>query len=299
MSAPIQSWTDVLPMAATFVSGGLAGAIFTYFANRRTATKKQRRLRIETKLTRYSLPTGAKAKSPRVSYAGQDYEALVLFEMRATNISSLVISDNPFVIEIPEGAKVVAHESAMEPVGEPPPVDQEGLRPNQHRYKFRALHPRDSASVWMLLSDTNDRNVIPHYRGTDDVQVVQGPQTAEQSSDADDIRSLVFLAALFVLCGSLGAGELIAVGRALIMAVSPRYIVRLYTRWAERREQSGSFKSERPARPPSPRGSVGAMAGELIRSEGPFIGSVDVERSIKPAKPPRNGGLGNLPPPPR
>lgn len=226
------SWSEFGLTIAPYLTGGLAGAIFTYFINRRSASKKLRRLAVQKVTVPYTLPKDHRVDNLQIVYEGREQKNVSLFQLTLTNISKNLIPDNPVVIELPDGSRILEQGTLVEPVNSAPLVDNDDLKNNQLRFRFGSLQPGDRLFLWFLLADVSG-DVKYFYRGDPEVVLSESPYSGS-GTDEDDIRSLAWCACLYTIA-KVGFNDVVTAPiQGAILLISVRYIVRLYSRARER-----------------------------------------------------------------
>ena len=208
------------------VSGGLAGSILTYFLHYRGRRKNRPRLAVREVFLDYTLPAdggGFKFEELSVAYQGQSYDNLLLYNLEIKNTSTRAVDETPFVITLQEDATILADEYYTSPIQQTIEKNVNRLEGNAVRYSFGRLRPGDSAYLKLLIAGHGPAGC--HFRGSDQVEVLVGG-SATASSFEDDLKQVLYLAALFLLAGAVPI--LGAVLRAGIVMSSYSIILRIY-----------------------------------------------------------------------
>src|SRR5690349_14759646 len=88
--------------------GGLAGSILTFVLNQRAGRAKQPRLLVTATKTDYAVHAhGSTLKPIQVSYDGEAFEKLMLYECAVRNVSTRSAASAPFLLILADGTQVV------------------------------------------------------------------------------------------------------------------------------------------------------------------------------------------------
>jgi hypothetical protein len=217
---------DFLKTIMPWITGGVGGALLAYILNRRLAKHSQMRLSIRNTVVNYDLPVHNSLFKPiKVSYNGIEYEHISYCELEVRNASQKVIPHNPFIIIIDKDATVVDRNVSFEPIAATYSTDQQNLEPNQYRYTFGPLHPKDIIKIGLLISGNPKFEWL--YRG-DDVELITSDKQELIPLDKD-LNVVIYLLAVYVLLDGVPFISL-ALKSILIIAAAP-FIIRLIAKW--------------------------------------------------------------------
>ncbi|HEX5720516.1 MAG TPA: hypothetical protein VF179_30455 [Thermoanaerobaculia bacterium] len=215
--------TTVLP----WLTGGLAGAILTYFLNRRLTKRSRPRLQIRVLNVNYTVPKHHESFAElQVSYAGNPYAELSYHELSVENISSRVIKEAPFVIQLGRNATILDLQMSSEPIPHEIVRNQDGLEAHQHRFTFRDLLAGDVGRIRLLIAGSEAFNW--YFRGADEIDIISGEGGSVHKVE-EDIRTIVAWIALYVLLGVIPT--VASVLRSLLILLSGPYLFRLGAHW--------------------------------------------------------------------
>ena len=99
------------------MTGGLAGAVLTYLLNQRATRRKQPRLLLAVQRVDYSISSkDEQLENLRVSYGGQTFDNLLLFQMEVNNVSDRTVQGTPFLLLLSEKSAVIDRSALVEPL---------------------------------------------------------------------------------------------------------------------------------------------------------------------------------------
>jgi hypothetical protein len=171
-------------VAVPWITGGLAGAVFTLLARIISEKRRQKRIALSIEKKSYALPPLAQIVDPayhelKVAYNGTTYEHLFSYSMIAKNIGSGSVSPYSLVVVMPKDAKVLATFSRVEPVSHEIKTDIKQSTTNlEHTFKLPRLEKGDTATI-NLLVDYSDSQIRCFPRDADGVVFVTSTQRAD------------------------------------------------------------------------------------------------------------------------
>jgi hypothetical protein len=227
MQIDFQQILDVIKIIIPWLSGGLAGAILTYFLNRRLIKKNQPALIVKTSTVNYALPTYQKAfTNLKVSYHGRSYDQLSYHEINIDNISERAVDKAPFIISFPKAAQILDQNIISEPIRHTVIENQIDLESNQYRYILEDLHPGDSCKIQLMVQNGDSLSWL--FRGSDTVKVTS-PYGQSGRLLTDEFGLIILGIATYVMLGSLFfIGDILR--GALIVFMAP-YLYRQFSQW--------------------------------------------------------------------
>lgn len=179
-----------------WLTGGLAGALFTFLVNQRMAKRKQARATVKTEKSDYSLiVSDPQLKDIRVSYKGSEYDKISFFQIAVENTSTKTISNASFLLNFESGAKIVDVTSECLPIDRKMnwSLAQAGGKHDVYEWEIGDLRPNDSAKIRMIVSPSPP--VEWKWRGGDDVEVISAGQVNEKTLERDIKNILLWIAA--------------------------------------------------------------------------------------------------------
>ena len=236
---------DIFKAVMPWLTGGAAGATLTYLLNQRLARRKQARLQLTTERVDYSLASrDEQLKGLRVSYRGNEFDNLLLYQFRIENVSARTIPRTPFLLRLAQGTSVVDQRSLTYPLARDTVFMQQTGHECAYLWDAGELKPRDSAELKLLLAHTT--KVDWGWRGDDEVEVTgygrESPQTVER-----ELRDVLVWISLFVILG--GFPLISGFAQGLLLLFSIPYIVsfclRLWSLIPKREPQSVNIVAER------------------------------------------------------
>jgi hypothetical protein len=198
------NWVETLLVAVPWVTGGLAGAVFTLGARIVSERRRKKRISLDTEKTRYTLPPLAESAESshhelKVAYNGITYEHLFSYSAVAKNVGYGSVTPYSLVFVMPKDANVLATFSYIEPVSNEIMVEKKQNANNlEYIFKFPRLEKGDTAAI-NLLVDCTDSQVRCILRDADDVEFVTSPQ--RESSEHWFVHGLILLWGIFAAGG--------------------------------------------------------------------------------------------------
>ena len=234
-----QLWT-MFKVVAPWLTGGLAGAILTYFLNQRTARRKQPRLILSILRVDYSIPSkDEQLNDLQVSYGGKSYENLLLYQVDIENVSGRTIGNSPILFALSRSSSIIDKSTIVKPLNREtlwkPQDGQEGA----YIWDASELKPGDSARLRLLIAPQTE--IQWSWRGDDDVEVVAYGRESERSLETE-LRNVIAWIAMYLICGAIPffAGAL----KALLLVASSPYIIRyLFRFWSLLSQSKRSFST--------------------------------------------------------
>jgi hypothetical protein len=218
---------DVFKIVAPWLTGGLAGAVLTYFLNQRGTRRKQPRLIVSTTRVDYSIPTRDPAlKDLRVSYNGEPLESLLFFAINVENSSSRSAKASSFLILTSPDARIVDRSSSVAPLFREPTWEPQPAQRGAYLWDLGELKPGDSAQLRLLVSPSGD--IQPKFRGDDEVAVLFDERESSLATEKE-IRILVTWLATWVVAGAVPFVSSLL--RGLLLVASMALFVRWYEQW--------------------------------------------------------------------
>jgi hypothetical protein len=227
----VEEWTktlwDLFKLVAPWLTGGLAGATLTYLLNQRIARRKQARVLLTTERVDYSIAASDKQlKDLRVSYKGDEFDNLLLYQVSVENVSARTIQKTPFLLIFDKGTVIVDQSSLTYPLARDTAVLQQPGHECAYLWDSGELKPRDSARLRLLLAPTT--SVDWTWRGDDDVEVTsygrEGAQTVER-----ELRNVIVWISFYILVGGIPLFS--GMAHAIMLILSIPYIVYYCMRW--------------------------------------------------------------------
>jgi hypothetical protein len=221
-----QLW-DLFKIIAPWLTGGLAGAILTYLLNQRIARRRQARILVTTERVDYSVAAkDEQLRELRVSYRGNEFENLLLFQITLENVSSRTVQRSPLLFLFEKETTIVDRSSLVRPINRDIPwIPQEGHE-SAYTWDAGGLKPGDSARLRILLSSTSPVNWL--WRGDDDVEVTSYGREAALTVERE-LRTVIAWIAVYVSFGVVPFFSSLA--HAALLIASMPYIVSYCLRW--------------------------------------------------------------------
>ncbi|MGJ4882985.1 hypothetical protein [Bradyrhizobium sp. HKCCYLRH1065] len=227
MPSWIDAGWDIFKLVAPWLTGGLAGAALTYLLNQRLARRKQARLQLTTDRVDYSLASrDEQLKELRVSYRGNEFDNLLLYQIRIENVSTKTISRTPFLLRLSQGTNVVDQRSMTYPLGRQTVFIRQDGHECAYLWEAGELKPRDSAELKLLLAPTTAIDCA--WRGDDEVDVTGYGRETLQTTERELRDVLVWISA-YVFLGGLPLVSGLAQGTLLLISVP--YLLSYCVRW--------------------------------------------------------------------
>jgi hypothetical protein len=234
-AGPVATGWRAFIVVAPWLTGGLAGAVLTYALNQRAARKKQPGVIVRTRQVDYSLQardTGL--KELRVSYDGEGFDNLLLFQVDIENISTKTVGNVPILITMSDKSRVVDKATLVRPLNRPPKWEAQSENPGAFVWDPGECKPGDSAQLRILIAASE--YVRWEFRGSDDIVVVAPDRESSASFEAD-VRNVIEWIAFYILAGSI---PLVGGGfQAVFILASLPSIMRYASKW---RALFGTFK---------------------------------------------------------
>ncbi|MGR0480068.1 MAG: hypothetical protein ACTFAL_01325 [Candidatus Electronema sp. V4] len=223
----MQHGWEIFKVVAPWVTGGLAGAVFTYILNQRAGRHKKPRLLLTTQQVDYAIPSKDKQlQELRVSYRGQPFDSLLLFQMEVKNISDRTVNASPFLLFLNDQSIVVDRSTLVQPLNREtawtPQISQTGA----YVWDASELKPGDQARLRLLV--THATEVSWSWRGDDEVEITSYGRENEQTLERE-LHNVIAWIAVYILFGTIPF--LSSSARALFLVMSSPYIVRYFLRW--------------------------------------------------------------------
>jgi hypothetical protein len=192
---------DLIKIVAPWLTGGLAGATLTYLLNQRIAVRKQARLSVNTEQIEYSLGASDEHfKQLRVSYKGNEFENLMLYQIEIRNISSKTISKTPFLLRLKKETEIIDQSSLIQPLDRNTQLIAQTGHECAYLWDAGELKPQDCARLRLLLSRTTPVDLT--WRGDDEIDISGYGRTSTQTIERDLYNILGWLS-LYTLFGSI------------------------------------------------------------------------------------------------
>jgi hypothetical protein len=227
----VEDWAgkmwELFKSVAPWLTGGLAGAILTYLLNQRVIRRRQAKILITIERVDYSLAArDEQLKELRVSYRGNEFDNLLLFQFLVKNISTKSVSCSPFLFQFKKDAAIVDLVTVTHPLRREVAMVRQQGHDNAYIWDTGELKPQDSARLSMLLAPTT--HVDWDWRGEDDVETTSYGQETTRSFEKE-LRDIVLWTSLYIAAGSIPfMGNLF---QALLILVSIPSIVSYIIRW--------------------------------------------------------------------
>jgi hypothetical protein len=209
----MSDWIDaawgLFKVVAPWLTGGLAGATLTYFLNQRIARRKQARLLLTSQRVDYSLAARDEhLKDLHVSYEGQEFDNLLLYQLIVENVSGKTVQKSPILFRCSAETEVVYQDSVTFPLKSPTTFVRQTGHECAFLWEAGELKPGDSARLKLLLASTT--SIDFDWRGDDEVDVESYGREAAGALELQ-LRNAIVWIALFILSGSIpfvgGAGQ--------------------------------------------------------------------------------------------
>jgi hypothetical protein len=218
---------EVLKNFGPWLTGGLAGATLTYLLNQRIARRKRAKLQLTTERVDYSLASrDEQLKELRVSYRGNEFDNLVLYQFRIENVSTRTIPSTPFLLRLASGTAVVDRRWLTHPLARDTVFNQQPGHECAYLWDAGELKPQDSAELKLLLAPTTP--VDWSWRGDDEVEVIgfgrENVQTVERQ-----LRAVLIWISFYLAFSGLWPFS--GIFQAVILAASIPSIVSFCIRW--------------------------------------------------------------------
>jgi hypothetical protein len=210
-----------------WLTGGLAGAILTYMLNQRSARRSQAGLVVRSRRVDYSFTgTHENLKELRVSYGGEAFDDLALYQIDVVNESSKTVADSPILVKMSEKSTVVEIATLTRPLNRESKWEAQPGNPGAYIWNPGQLQVGDSGQLRVLVAAGGDISWV--FRGSDSVVVLSSDRESPASFEAD-VRAIVVWVALYVLAGSIPllGGSV----KAALLLVSLPSIVRYAAKW--------------------------------------------------------------------
>jgi hypothetical protein len=223
----IEAAWDLFKVVAPWLTGGLAGATLTYFLNQRIARRKQATLLLTTERVDYSLAArDEQLKELRVSYRGNEFDNLLLYQISIENVSSRTIQKTPFLLRFEKETVIVDQSSSTYPLSREITLVRQSGHECAYLWDAGELKPRDSAKLKLLLAPTTQ--IGWSWRGDDEVDVTGYGRETVQSVERE-LRNVFVWISLYVLLGSIPL--ISGIAHATMLLASIPYIVSYCMRW--------------------------------------------------------------------
>lgn len=254
---------DVLKLIAPYITGGLAGAIFTLLARIVTDKRRRKQLRLDINKQRFSLPKqspegGLSSKELVVSYKGEGYANLALYTIKLENSGYGGITGQKIVIIFPKKTEIL-EELKRPSVSTIKMQDEITISDDAitKTFSFERLEKHDQVMMSFLLNCEAIELIQCKPRGVDDVDYVIG-DSESKSEVQQDFNRLLLYASAFVLFGAIDIFGSILKAFTLFIAIPT--ILRLANTFLFQREQA---KGE---------GYISSVRAERIEDSIIFIG---------------------------
>lgn len=216
----------------------LASVFITLWLKSRSERKRRKKLRISQMLNRFTVPTSQKSAnvSPehfKVSYKGKEYENLAVYYVSIMNVGIPAIERQKIHIVFPQNAQVIEtiNEKSLNSII----IEKTELKEKNKQeevYIFDRLEPNDACGITYLL-DVEDTSMISYEpRGVDDIEYVRMDEVGRT-----EIESLIFLFAMFFICGSIPVIGGLAQG-VVIIASTPKLLDFYHKVFSKKSEES-------------------------------------------------------------
>jgi len=221
-----QGW-ESFKVVAPWLTGGLAGAVLTYLLNQRAARRKQPRLLLTTQRIDYSIPSkDEQLKDLRVSYGGQTFDSLLLFQMDVDDVSDRTVKVSPFLLLLNEKSAVIDRSALVKPLDRETAWTSQVGHEGAYVWDSGELKPGDQARLRLLVTPTTE--VRWSWRGDDEVEITSYGRESERTLERE-LRDAIGWIALYIVLGIVPFFA--SAARALLLVMSSPYIVRYCLRW--------------------------------------------------------------------
>jgi len=171
------NWAEKFLVAIPWITGGLAGAVFTLVARIISEKRRKKRILLHIEKTQYTLPPLAQLVDSahhelKVAYNGIPYEHLFSYSIVAKNVGHGSVRPYSLVVVMPMEAKVLATFSRIEPVSHEIMAETKQVSSNlEYTFKLPKLEKGDTATI-SLLVDSSEPQIRCIPRDIDDVEIV-------------------------------------------------------------------------------------------------------------------------------
>lgn len=211
----------------TLLSGGLGGAVLTYFLNRRISRNKTPRLSITASTLVYSMKERW-SQDLKISYQERTFERLIRYTIDVENTSNRSVSPATILLKFGTDAELIFDATTTSPVNRPIALQKVESNPGTFNWELGELRPTDKANLQVLLA--NNSNLVYLWRGSDDVELSHNGKTEGKSIEGE-LQSVVFFLAIYTSMGFIPF--LSSLARALLLIMFAPHIAAAVIRWTK------------------------------------------------------------------
>jgi len=222
---------EIAKIILPWITGGLAGAILTYFLNRRMQNKNNPELTIESSSMRYELAeTDTLSSKLLVSYGSNNFEKLSYIKYTILNTGNISIDNAFFSIEINDYAQIIDKSIITSPLKNQATFKETDAL-NIYNWETKEFKPGDTSSIFLLVNNQNKFNI--HWRGIDNVRMIDKSEKPRFFDTRNDISNLTFI---FVFAIAIRSFPLIGSSlQAIFLLFSAPYLTQTVTKYIENR----------------------------------------------------------------
>lgn len=228
---------DLLKATAPYITGGLAGAIFTLLSRILTDKKNQKIIKFSTRTQKFSTPKNISSKfiNPdelSISYKNKNYYHLALYSIRMENTGVGAIENQKVIFTFPQQTDILEEECTFNVPLATCQIQNETIREIIIKnYSFSRIEKGDIINIDFFIDCESLDNIQFIPRGSDNVKYITGLRDENEGELEQSIKQVLFLLVSYILVDgffSIFIGGLFSVlTRALTVTVLIPNILRI------------------------------------------------------------------------
>jgi hypothetical protein len=196
---------DLLKTIAPYITGGLAGAIFTLMSRIWTDKRNQKTIKFSMRKQKFSTPKNITNQfiNPdelSISYKNKNYSHLALYSVRIENTGAGSIENQKVIFTFPRKTDILEKECTFNiPLVTCQIQDEISRETTIKNYSFSRIEKGDIININFLVDCEllDDIQFLP--RGTDNVKYIAGLRDANESELEQSIKQVLFLFVVYIL----------------------------------------------------------------------------------------------------
>jgi hypothetical protein len=196
---------DLLKTIAPYITGGLAGAIFTLLSRIWTDKRNQKIIKFSTRKQKFSTPKNISDKfiNPdelSISYKNKNYSYLALYSVRIENTGIGAIENQKVIFTFPRKTDILEEECTFNvPLATCQIQNETNKETTIKDYSFGRIEKGDIINIDFFVDceSLDDIQFLP--RGSDNVKYITGLRDENESELEQSIKQILFLLVFYIL----------------------------------------------------------------------------------------------------
>jgi len=241
---------EIAKIIAPYISGGLAGAIFTLIANSKYRKKNRKVLNIEEKLHRYSLNRNSSLNIDneiKITYNSVEYPNLSLYNAKLTNSGKKRIDRSKIILRFRESDDVIWSKINSSPIDIKKEYEISRSIVDDTQYVdyhllIENMEVDDIISLSFLFNSRDPEQIKLLPREFDENLIVKEGEISSFNDIEDDFKQILYAYVVFIFSGMIPMfGSIVKAGIFFIMIPS---IIRVLNFFLNRNKRDVKRKIE-------------------------------------------------------